>query len=91
MALLAKTVRVTGRVQGVGFRAWSQTRAERLGLDGWVRNEPDGGVLALISGEARQVERMLDDLRDGPPGSAVTKVAAEDAEAPAERGFSIRR
>lgn len=85
-----KRVRVTGLVQGVGFRAWTAARASRLGLDGWVRNEPDGSVSALISGDVAQVEQMLAELRKGPPGSDVADLAAEDAESPAEAGFKVQ-
>ena len=42
--------RISGRVQGVSFRVWTQFEAEKLGLSGWVRNEDDGSVTALISG-----------------------------------------
>ena len=90
MAEATKRVRVTGRVQGVSFRAWTQARAERLHLRGWVRNEPDGSVAALISGDAAQVDRMLSDLQDGPMGAAVERVSAEDADAPVDAGFEIR-
>jgi acylphosphatase len=87
----ARNVRITGVVQGVGFRAWTQSRAARLGLDGWVRNDRDGSVEALISGEAERVDRMLDDLWKGPLGSAVDAVVVEEAQAPDVPGFRIRR
>ena len=56
-----RTLRVviTGRVQGVCFRAWAQDNARALGLDGWVRNRRDGAVEALFSGAASQVFEML--------------------------------
>ena len=91
MSEVARKARVTGRVQGVGFRAWVQARAQRLGLRGWVRNETDGSVAALISGERDQVAQMLKDLRDGPIGSSVSEVTADDAEAPSGGGFEVRR
>jgi acylphosphatase len=46
----AVLVRIEGSVQGVGFRAWTQSEASRLGLRGWVRNEPDGSVAAHLEG-----------------------------------------
>ena len=57
MANERRTVRVqiTGRVQGVGFRAWTRSRSRAFGLAGWVRNEPDGSVSALIQGETEKV------------------------------------
>jgi acylphosphatase len=87
---VTKAIRVTGRVQGVGFRAWTRDRARRLHLDGWVRNEADGSVTSLVSGDAEQVARMLAELRDGPIGSSVEDVAVEDAAAPSSAGFEIR-
>jgi acylphosphatase len=67
-------VRVTGRVQGVGFRAWTEREARRLGLKGWVRNEPDGAVIAFLAGPAATVATMLERVRHGPPGARVIAV-----------------
>lgn len=80
MAKEQRTVRVhiIGRVQGVGFRAWTRSQSRAFGLAGWVRNEPDGSVSALFQGETEMVESMLARLRGGPPGSAVTRIEAED-------------
>ncbi|MCT7377040.1 acylphosphatase [Chelativorans salis] len=75
--LEAKHVRVTGRVQGVNFRAWTRAEAERLGLTGWVRNEPDGAVTAFIVGPGAAVETMLERLGEGPPAARVAGVSAE--------------
>ncbi len=66
--------RVTGRVQGVFFRAWTQGQAESLGLRGWVRNEDDGSVAALIIGEAGKVADLVRALHDGPPSARVERV-----------------
>lgn len=75
----AVQVRVTGRVQGVGFRDWTRTEAVALGLKGWVRNEPDGSVYALIAGEESAVDAMLQRLWKGPPLAAVSDVRDEPA------------
>jgi acylphosphatase len=91
MSETAKLVRVTGLVQGVGFRAYVQARALDFGIDGWVRNESDGSVTAFVRGDKAQVQRMLESLREGPRGSMVSEVSAEDAEPEATRGFEIRR
>jgi len=83
----AALVRITGRVQGVGFRLWACDQARRLGLTGWVRNEADGSVSAMIAGEAHAVSTMLSELRKGPLGAAVSNVEVEPAtidEAPSE-------
>lgn len=68
---------VRGRVQGVGFRAFALREARRLGLRGWVRNEPDGTVTTLAEGEDRAVESYLTWLGHGPPSSRVTAVEPE--------------
>ena len=65
---IARQVRVTGRVQGVYFRGWTQSEARRLGLGGWVRNDYDGSVAALIAGPPEAVEEMLRLMHRGPFG-----------------------
>ncbi len=59
-------VRISGRVQGVWFRAWTEKQAIALGLDGWVRNRQDVTVEALFSGDDANVDRMVADCHDGP-------------------------
>ena len=75
-------VLIRGRVQGVGFRAWTQHQAELRGIEGWVRNRRDGGVEALFSGAASAVEAMLQVCRQGPRGARVEEVAVREGEAP---------
>ncbi|MDE1156949.1 MAG: acylphosphatase [Neorhizobium sp.] len=93
----AYLVEVSGRVQGVGYRAWTRSEAGRLGLEGWVRNEADGSVTALIAGPKAATATMLERFRVGPFGAKVTEVAArpiEVSELPAGHlpsGFSIDR
>lgn len=70
----AVLVRVSGRVQGVGFRDWTRREAQRLGLGGWVRNEPDGSVLAYCAGSDTAISTMLARLSAGPALAAVSKV-----------------
>jgi len=82
-------VRITGRVQGVAYRAWTERNAVALGLTGWVRNRQDGAVEALFSGEASEVAEMLNRCWDGPPAAAVTHVATSELEAPPPTGFAI--
>lgn len=88
-----RTVRllVSGRVQGVGFRAFAQRQADRLGIDGWVRNLPDGRVEALAAGEETAVAAFIDALRRGPLIARVASVEVIEAsdQAPA-RGFVQR-
>lgn len=65
---------IHGRVQGVGFRAWTHHQAELHGLRGWVRNRRDGTVEALFSGPDDRVEAMLTACRLGPRGAVVDRV-----------------
>lgn len=76
----ALQVWITGRVQGVGFRVWTRDEALRLGLTGWVRNEEDGSVAALIAGPESAISTMIERLKRGPPGSSVSSVETEPAE-----------
>ena len=83
-------VHITGRVQGVSFRFWAREEARRLGLGGWVRNEPDGSVTALIAGSDSAVSLMLERFWQGPAGAVVADVRAEPADGTvAPSGFSI--
>ncbi|MCU4159710.1 acylphosphatase [Acidiphilium sp. AL] len=88
--MIAKTLRLSGRVQNVGFRDWMVTRARRLGLAGWVRNRRDGSVEALIAGDAPSVEELLRACRRGPPGAEVRDIIEDFANPPAEPGFFKR-
>jgi acylphosphatase len=66
--------RVSGRVQGVFFRAWTRNQALELGLKGWVRNLPDGRVELMAQGAEETLARFLDCLRQGPPLARVGDV-----------------
>ncbi|MDP1613197.1 MAG: acylphosphatase [Sulfuritalea sp.] len=70
---------IRGVVQGVGFRYSMLARARLLGVNGWVRNRRDGSVEAMISGDAAQIEQMLDWSREGPAGAVVEDVMVEIA------------
>jgi acylphosphatase len=85
-------VRVSGRVQGVGFRFSLQDAAERAGVGGWARNLPDGRVEAVLQGDAEAVRRLVGWCREGPPGAWVEHLELSWEE-PGEdvRGFSIER
>jgi acylphosphatase len=80
-------VRITGLVQGVGFRMWTETSARARGLSGWVRNRRDGSVEAVISGDNDKVDEMLAYFWQGPVASRVEKVDSEAAPAPMQLGF----
>src|SRR5256885_16165322 len=69
MAQVARHVSVTGRVQGVFFRAWMREQADELGVTGWVRNCPDGRVDSHIEGEEAAVQQLLKPVDRGPPAA----------------------
>jgi len=89
-ARIRRRVVVSGRVQGVGFRAATHARAEAQGVAGWVRNLPDGSVEAAFEGDPAAVEALVDFCRAGPPWARVERV--EVCEEPAEglRRFDFR-
>jgi acylphosphatase len=74
MSVLICRVVIRGRVQRVGYRAWTEYTAIELGLEGWVRNRPDGTVEALFAGPHEAVEAMLEACREGPPGARVEAI-----------------
>ncbi|MGF1632040.1 MAG: acylphosphatase [Kiloniellaceae bacterium] len=89
---MTTTVRVvvSGRVQGVWYRAWTAQTASALGLDGWVRNRRDGSVEAVLSGEAAVVEAMIARLWDGPDLAAVSAVDRFAHDEPVAPGFAVK-
>jgi acylphosphatase len=68
------TVRVRGRVQGVGFRMWTRARATELGLVGWASNLPDGGVEIVVEGEERACRQLLEHLESSDAPGRVLQV-----------------
>ena len=87
---MIRTVRVivTGRVQGVGYRAWVEREAIARNLCGWVRNRRDGSVEALVSGAVIVVDAMTEACRSGPQMAMVENVTVADTSAgPDLRGF----
>ena len=83
-------VRIEGRVQGVGYRAWVADTAAAVGLTGWVRNRRDGSVEAVFKGAAADVARMLRACERGPRAARVERVdVGEQPDAPF-RTFEVR-
>ncbi len=90
-AIKAYFVRIDGRVQGVGFRYWTIRAAERLGIRGWVRNEADGSVSLECEGSAASVDKFLHLVRQGPPGSWISRFDVRPiAVSAARKNFSVR-
>ena len=85
---LALRLRITGRVQGVGYRDWCIGEALAIRLDGWVRNRADGSVEVLVCGEADAVAAFLARAQEGPPSARVAKIERQAATSPLpEPGF----
>jgi acylphosphatase len=83
-------VRIAGRVQGVGFRYWTEEAADELGLAGWVRNRRDGSVEALFSGPADNVTEMLRRCHTGPRPAQVSSIEILEVGGDAPIGFEMR-
>lgn len=81
---------VRGQVQGVGFREAVVSRAQRLEVLGWVRNEEDGSVLVHAEGPERAVEDLVSFLREGPRGARVADVEIESVKVEGHEQFAIR-
>ncbi|MDX2159503.1 MAG: acylphosphatase [Hyphomicrobiaceae bacterium] len=83
-------LRIEGRVQGVGFRAFVEREAVALGLDGWVRNRRDGGVEAVVVGPAPAVEQLVARVSQGPRAARVDMIKVLDDSEPVGPGFEVR-
>ena len=83
-------LRITGRVQGVGYRGWAVQEGARLGVSGWVCNRRDGSVEALVTGDDDAVAEMVAVCREGPYAARVSDVATEEARDDGSVGFSAR-
>jgi acylphosphatase len=81
---------VHGQVQGVFFRDSCRQAADRAGVSGWVRNEPDGTVRARFEGAPEAVGRLLDWVGHGPRQARVERVDAADREPAGDSGFEVR-
>ncbi len=86
-------VRVTGVVQGVGFRWFARQLARRYGLAGWVKNHEDGSVEIAADGRDADVQAFLRGVRQGPPGAQVAEIQSlpVDSLAPLPQPFTIVR
>lgn len=87
--VIARKLKIHGRVQGVWYRESMRREAERCGVNGWVRNCPDGTVEAHVEGEPGAVERIEAWSRKGPPSASVTAVLSENAVPESMDGFSV--
>ena len=81
---------ISGRVQGVFFRATTREQAILFGLTGWVRNLPDGRVEVMVSGDEEQVDQLRNWLKRGPDMAHVLKMECEEIENLDYDAFSVR-
>lgn len=88
--MIRRRVVVRGRVQGVYFRDTVRRAALAAGVAGWVRNNPDGTVEAVLEGEPEAVERLVGLCRTGPPGARVDGVSVRHESPEGLAGFTIR-
>lgn len=78
--MMRKHVYVSGRVQGVGFRASVRSKARQLGVKGWVKNLADGRVEVVLTGNEKNVKELLNYIKNGPRLALVHDVKVEDEE-----------
>ena len=83
----AVRLRISGRVQGVAYRAWAERQASLLFLSGWVRNRRDGSVEAVLSGPEDAVQDMIERCRRGPALARVATISQEVEAAAPDPGF----
>lgn len=88
--VIARHLRVRGRVQGVWFRASCREEALRLGVTGWVANLADGSVEAHLEGPAERVDALVRWCRTGPPGAHVAEMVVDQARPQSHPTFEIR-
>jgi acylphosphatase len=86
---VARRYVITGRVQGVGFRYFTEAAAARAGVHGWVRNNPDGSVEAFLEGDETAVDAVEAALRRGPSSCQVDNVAVSEDVPTHRSGFSV--
>ncbi|HLI92958.1 MAG TPA: acylphosphatase [Puia sp.] len=82
---------ISGRVQGVNYRAATRDMASQLGLTGWVRNTLDGNVELTATGPEAALRKLIEWCRQGPPHAAVSNVSTERLPETPFTGFEIRR
>ena len=84
-------VRISGRVQGVFYRTFTQNKAREMGIKGWVKNVPGGGVEAVLEGERQKVGELLGLMKAGPEGSMVLGMELSELKCKGYEDFEIIR
>ncbi len=86
--MVTRQIRVSGRVQGVGYRDALRAETVRLGVTGWVRNRADGSVEALVQGSDESLKRLIDWARRGPPAARVSHLDDQPPAAEFDRPYA---
>ena len=87
--MISVHVRVSGRVQGVFYRAYTKAQAQELGVKGWVRNVPGGGVEAVLEGERQKVGELVSLMKAGPEGSMISGLELSELKCKGYEDFKI--
>jgi acylphosphatase len=87
--MISVHVRVSGRVQSVFYRAYTKAHAQELGVKGWVRNVPGGGVEAILEGERQKVGELVGLMKTGPEGSMVSGLELSELKCKGYEDFKI--
>jgi acylphosphatase len=87
--MISVHVRVSGRVQGVFYRAYTKAQAQELGIKGWVRNVPGGGVEAVLEGERQKVGELVGLMKTGPEGSMISGLELSELKCKGYEDFKI--
>jgi acylphosphatase len=88
--MVRRRVVVSGRVQGVWYRESCRRQADAAGVAGWVRNNDDGTVEAVLEGDAEDVENVISWMRTGPPLAVVTGLDVHEEEPRCTSQFTVR-
>lgn len=83
-------IQIFGRVQGVGFRYYTQKKAEGLGITGYVKNRPDGSVYIEAEGLPEELDNFLFWCEEGPPWARVSKIEKQEIPVCGYKNFEIR-
>ena len=87
--MISVHVRVSGRVQGVFYRSYTKAQAQELGVKGWVRNVPGGGVEAILEGERQKVGELVSLMKAGPEGSMISGLELSELKCKGYEDFKI--
>jgi acylphosphatase len=90
MKMITRRITVSGKVQGVFYRGWTEANARQLGITGWVRNRLNGEVEILATGSREAVDELIRRCWHGPRAAAVDGIEVEEAESEEGSGFRKR-